>query len=278
MGAARRNMNFSSLRHIFLDWHLRILGHEDSSSAPDNSVFPPSPKPRPVTCQEVLDKLNSLPHLKKLKALHASQRRIKLKSDDVVNRNLKLFCRCAGAPLIRAYEILAGLRRMLELMSPEAARTKPFRMHKWLVDALLEVRKSHAIWEVSVGHEAFFKKHPRPRAVRFEYLWFTLQLVYVVADLTFPWEFREYLRQMGNHLGRPDWKDDFVLDSHATYERSKESTRPALIIPVNQYPIKALLYGQTVLRPFLVYNPSVYGHRLVPNKRSLQLRSGASRS
>lgn len=268
-------MNFSSLRDIYLDWHLRILGHEDPSSAQDSPLLFPRPKPRAVTCRQVLDKLNGLPDLRKLKVLQASQRRVRLKPNDVVGRKLKLFCRCAGGPLIQAFEILADLRNTLELISPEMSTSMPFRMHQWLVDALLEVRKSHAIWEVSVGHEAFFKKHPRPRAVRFEYLWYTLRLVYVVADLTFPWEFREYLQQMGSTLDQHDWKENFVLDSRVTYERSKKKTRPGLIAPVNQYPRRYLLFDQKVLRPFLVHNPSVYGHRLVPNERSLQMRSGA---
>lgn len=270
-------MNFSSLRDIYLDWHLRILGHEDPSSAQDSPLFFPRHKARVVTCQQVLDKLNDLPDLSSLKALQASQQRVRLKPNDVVSRKLKLFCRCAGGPLIRAFEILANLRKTLELISPEVSKSKVFRMNQWLIEALLEVRKSHAIWEVSVGHEAFFKKHPRPRAVRFEYLWYTLQLVYIVAGLTFPWEFREYLQQMGSALDQHDWRENFILDSHVTYERSRAKTRSGLIAPVNQYPKKDLLYGQTVLRPFLVYNPSVYGHRLVPNERSLQLRNGALR-
>lgn len=270
-------MNFSSLRDIYLDWHLRILGHEDASSLQDSPLFSPRPNPQVVTCQQVLDKLNTLPDLGDLKALQARQRRVRLKPGDAVSRRLKMFCQCAGGPLIRAYEILAKLKDTLESMRPEPGATtnSVFGLYQCLVDALLEVRKSHAIWEVSVGHEAFFKKHSRPRDVRFEYLWYTLQLVYVVADLTFPCDFREYLQQMERTLGRHDWKEEFILDSHVTYERSKKKARLSVIAPVNQYPKRYLLYGQTVLRPVLIYNPSVYGHRLVPNERSLRLRSGA---
>lgn len=267
-------MNFSSLRHIYLDWHLYILGHEEPSCIQHGPlVAPPRPRPQVTTYRRVLERLCSLPDLESLKALQARQMRVR--PGDEVDRKLKLFCRCAGRPLIRAFGILAELQVKLEAKGAEELTRNTFCLHEWLVEALLEVRKSHAIWEVSVGDKAFSTQHPRPRGVRYEYLWYTVQLLYIIADLNFPGEFHEYLQEMESFLGRRDWRELLVLDSPLTYERSKKRARPEIIAPVGQYPKRYLLYSQTALKPHFVHNTSVYGHQMVANERSLRSRKGA---
>lgn len=282
-------MNFSSLRIIWLDWHLSILGHQDHDDDDDNNEdededqdqddnqddLSPRPKLPTVSCGQVLDHLKTLPELSSVEALHSRQ--MKITPKDGTARSLKLFCRCAGEPLVQALEILGRLRSHLESLhpnDPKSMTTRPFLLYQYLIDALLEVRKSHTIWEVGVGHEIFFKKHPAARAVRCEYVWYVLQIVYTIAVLTFPEDYREHLTEMEKLLQRHDWNEQLIFDSTVTYERSMKGTRPGLIAPVNQYPKRFLLFDQKVLRPFLVYNPHVYGHRLVPNECSLEKRSG----
>lgn len=267
-------MNFSSFRNIYLDWHLRVLGHQDSSGGEDPFRYSPRPTVPQITCQHVLERLKNLPDLESLQALQAKQQRVKPQC--TADWTLKVFCECAGRPLIQAFEILTRLKEKLESPSQEQAADATFSQYQDLVGALLEVRKSHAIWEVSVGNEAFFKEHPGPRAVRYDYLWYTLQLVYVVADLTFPEDFREHLHHMGSWLRRCDWRERFILDSKVTYERSMQRARarPGILAPPGRYPIRYLLFGQKVLRPCLVHNTSKYGHRLVPNERCLRRMKG----
>lgn len=265
-------MNFSSLRDIFLIWHLRILGYQDPHESPIPLAFP-QPSPRKVTCQDVQDRLKALPDLKQLKALQASQK--KAKATGVVATTLKAFCQCAGEPLIRAFEILETLRGELELLSPETSTSQPFSLYQAFKDALLEIRMVHAVWEVSVGNEAFFKRHAQSRAVRHEYLWFMLQLVYTVSDLTFPDEFHANLEGLERLLERQDWREQLILDSEVTYGLSKKKARPGIIAPPDQFPARFLPHGMTVLRPHVVHNPSLYGHRLVPNACSLRHRQGA---
>lgn len=276
-------MNFTSLRNIYLDWHLRVLdqhlrglGHEDPSGGDDPFRYSPRPTLPTITCQHVLERLRTLPDLGSLQALQAEQQSVKPQC--AADWTLKVFCECAGRPLIQAFVILTGLKKQLESLDPERAATTTFSQYQDLVGTLLEVRKSHAIWEVSVGNEAFFKAHPGPRAVRYDYLWYTLQLVYVVADLTFPEDFREHLQHMASWLRRCDWRERFILDSKVTYERSMKRARPEILAPPDRYPTRYLLFGQNVLRPCLVRNPSIYGHRLVPNERCLQRMKGTWRN
>lgn len=287
-------MNFTSLRDIWLDWHLSILGHQDHDDEDHNDdhegsdtsscgqdaprIFPhfPRPKPPTVTCRQVLDRLKTLPESSSIEALQTRQ--MKITPKDGTARSLKLFCRCAGQPLISAFEVLARLRSHLESLDPqepEKLATRPFLLYQYLVDALLEVRKSHTIWEVSVGHETFFKKHPTARAVRCEYILYVLKIVYVIALLTFPEDYREHLKEMEKLLKRHDWSEQLIFDSTVTYERSMKGARQGVIAPVNQYPKRFLMFDQKVLRPFLVHNPHVYGHRLVPNECCMEERSGA---
>lgn len=282
-------MNFSLLRHVYLDWHLRVLGYEDPCSSdndsgcgnnnsgsnnsihsPDVTLASPPPKPRVVTCQYALQRLHSLPDVRQLEALQARQQQHRAKVG--ADRTLKLFCHCAGPPLIRALEILANLRRQLDALGP-SARATTFLMHQHLVDSLVEVRKCHAIWEVSIGDEAFFKKYTRPRSVRFEYLAYMLHLLYVIANLTFPDDLQEYLEEMRRVLARRDWRDLLVLDSAVTYERSRRRLRPDVLAPLGQYPRRWLLHGQTSVCPFFLHNTSVYGHRLVANEYAMRRKT-----
>lgn len=277
-------MNFSLLRHVYLDWHLRILGYEDPCSAhndsgcgsnngihsPDVTLASPPPKPRVISCQYALQTLQSLPDVRQLEALQVRQQQRRPKAG--VDRTLKLFCHCAGPPLIRALEILANLRQQLDALGP-AARATTFFMHQHLVDSLVEVRKCHAIWEVSIGDEAFFKKHTRPRSVRFEYLAFMLHLLYIIANLTFPDNLQEYLEEMRRVLVRRDWRDLLVLDSAVTYERSTRRLRPDVLAPLAQYPRRWLLHGQTSLCPLFLHNTSIYGHRLVANEYAMRRKT-----
>ncbi|KAF3765091.1 hypothetical protein M406DRAFT_331401 [Cryphonectria parasitica EP155] len=267
-------MNFSLLRNLYLDWHLRVLGYEDPCLG-NNAILPsPRPKPRVVSCQYVLQTLQRLPELRDVKALQARQE--KLQPRERADRTLKLFCRCAGPPLIRAYEILAKLKDRLEALEPRASETT-FLLHKELVESLVEVRKCHAMWEVSVGDEAFFKKHPWPRSVRFEYVRYMLQILHVIANLTFPEDLQDYLEEMEMVLARKDWRDHIVLDSEVTYQRSKKHLRPEVIAPVHQFPVEFLLHGQKMLSPFLIHNTSVYGHRLIANEYAAQQNEDAAK-
>jgi hypothetical protein len=218
-----------------------------------------------------LQRLQSLPDVRQLEALQARQQQHRPKAD--ADRTLKLFCRCAGPPLIRAFEILANLRWQLDALGPPA-RATTFSMHQHLVESLVEVRKCHAIWEVSIGNEAFLKKHTRPRSVRFEYLAYMLHLLYVIANLTFPHDLQEYLEEMRRLLVRSDWRDLLVLDSAVTYERSRRRLRPDVLAPLGQYPKRWLLHGQKNVCPFLLHNTSVYGHRLVANEYAMQRKTG----
>lgn len=263
-------MNFSSIRHIFLDWQLGILGYEDPHGSP---LVSPRPSPRRVTCREVRERLMALPDVKQLKEMHTSQQIIK--ATDAVDKTLKAFCRCAGEPLIRAFETVESVRKDLE--SAHSDQSHAFSLYQGFQNALLEVRTAHAVWEVSVGDEAFFKRHARARAVRFDYLWWMLRLVYILSDLTFPGEFHEtYLEGLETLLRRPDWRDQLVLDSEVTYELSKKRAIPGTIAPPDRFPKKYVLHGQTELRPFLVHSNSVHGHRLVPNACSLRQRQSKS--
>lgn len=230
----------------------------------------PRPSPRSITRQQVQERLKSLPDVRQLKELQTSQQRIE--TTDAASTKLKAFCQCAGEPLIRAFEIIESLRKNMETASSDKSGT--FCSYQSFQDALIEIRQAHAVWEVSVGDEVFGKGQASPRAMRFEWLWYMLVVVYTLSDLTFPDEFHAtYLDEFKTLLGRQDWRDQLILDSDVTYELSRKRAIPGTIAPPERYPRRFLNHGQAELRPFLIHSTSVYGHRLLPNVRSLRQRS-----
>lgn len=254
-----------------MEWPLQILGYADPD---DNHPVVSSTRPSQRSISYVRERLKTLPEVhRQLEDLQASQQ--KIRATESVDKALQAFCRCAGDALLRAFERVESVRNGLESTRLETYASNAFSSYEGFRDALLEIREAHAVWEVSMGDEAFPKRQSRPRAVRFEYLWFMLKLVYTLSEVIFPEEYHAtYLEGLETLLGRQDWKDQLMLDSEATYEQSKKRAIPGIIAPPERYPRRYLNHGQTELRPRLLHNQSAYGHRLVPNVRSLRQSEG----
>lgn len=254
-------MNFSTLRDIYLEESLRVLGHGDPLYQPEKIPFIPNRK--------ALDRLDSLPEVGRIKSLQAKQERVRPTNE--ADTTLKAFCRCAGRHLVEAFTVVAGLKRLARSGNADAA----FTHYQHRINCLLQVRESLAYWEESIGAEAFDKKHARSRDVRHEYLRHTFQLVYVIADISFPESLREYTEEMSELWKRGDLQQQFILDSEITYARSKERTRPGLTSPHHQFPKRFMSHGLRTLTPYFYYNPDLYGHLQVANEACIKQRKGA---
>ncbi|KAI3392769.1 hypothetical protein diail_5205 [Diaporthe ilicicola] len=251
-------MNFSTLRDIYLEESLRVLGYGEPAHQPENIPFIPN--------RHALDRLDSLPDVERIKALQAKQERVR--PTDEAEATLKAFCRCAGRHLVDAFTVVAGLKRLAKSGSADAA----FAHYQRRIKCLLQVRESLAYWEESIGAEAFDKKHARSRDVRHEYLKHTIQLVYVIADISFPESLREYIEEMSEILKQGNLQQQFVLDSEVTYARSKERTRAGLTSPHHQCPKRFVPHGLQKLTPYFYYNPDLYGHLQVVNEACIKQR------
>lgn len=251
-------MNFSTLRDIYLEESLRVLGHGDPDRQPQELPL--------ISNQYALDRLDKLPELGCITALQSRQERARPSNE--VETTLKAVCCCAGRPLVEAFTVIAGLKKLTRAGSPDAT----FTNHQHLIKCLVQVRESLAYWEESIGAAAFDKKHARSRDVRHEYLRHTFQLVYVIADVSFPESLREYTEAMSEVLEEGDLQQHFVLDSEVTYARSKERTRAGLISPHHQCPKRFVPHGLQKLTPHFYYNPDLYGHLQVANEACIKQR------
>lgn len=254
-------MNFSTLRDIYLEESLRVLGHGDPDCQPKDLPF--------ISNRYALDRLNNLPEVGRIKALQAKQERVRPTNE--VDATLKAFCCCAGRHLVEAFTVIAGLKRLARSGSADAA----FTHYQHRIKCLVQVRESLAYWEESIGAEAFDKKHARSREVRHEYLGHIFLLVYVIADVSFPESLREYTEEMSEVLKQGNLQQQFVLDSEVTYARSKERTRAGLISPHHQCPTRFVPHGLRKLTPYFYYNPDLYGHLQVANEACIKQRKGA---
>lgn len=256
-------MNFSTLRDVFIEEALRNLGH--------GAPYLQQRFHLPVaTNEDVLHRLNTLEDLiSRIKDLQHIQENFR--AVDHVDRQLKVFCRSAGRRLVRACGMIEYLRCLLSSRSPGAA----FLHHQSLVACLLQVKESLAFWEESIGAEEFYKRHARPREVRYQYLEHTLRLVFVIADLTFPEGLRAYIVELEDVLGRPHLRGQFQFDSPATYARTKGRARVGVTAPHDRCPKRFIPYGMKKLRPFWYRNPSLYGHLQVANEHCVRQLRGA---
>ncbi|ROW10599.1 hypothetical protein VMCG_02089 [Cytospora schulzeri] len=252
-------MNFSTFREIYVEQALRNLGHE-------NPAFQRSNLPA-VTNQYVLGRLDTFPDLiQRVKGLQAEQE--SFRPTDEVQRELKVFCLCAGRRLVRAYTTIEDLRGLLKSCSPEAA----FLHHRVLIECLLHTRESLAFWEESIDAKEFYGRHVRSNEVRFQYLELTIRLVLIVVDLTFPEDLHPYVEELEYFLGWRDVREQLQFDNAETYARSKKLVRVGLSAPHNRIPKRFIPYGLRKLRPFWYRNPSVYGHLQVPNQSCIRQR------
>ncbi|KAL1876253.1 hypothetical protein Daus18300_002881 [Diaporthe australafricana] len=251
-------MNFSTLRDIYLEESLRVLGHGAPDRQPENIPLVPN--------RHALDRLASLPEVERIKALQAKQERVRPTNE--ADATLKAFCRCAGRHLVEAFTVVAGLKRLAKSGSADAA----FTHYQRRINCLLQVRESLAYWEESIGAEAFDKEHSRSRDVRHEYLRHTFLLVYVLADVSFPDSLREYIEEMSEVLKQGNLQQQFILDSEVTYARSKERTRAGLTSPHHQCPKRFMPHGLRKLTPYFYYNPDLYGHLQVANEACIKER------
>lgn len=260
-------MNFSSVRYIYLNTSLRVLGYHEPSDD-FGATLSPQDRPPAATNGQVLEWLKALPSQEGLVNLKARQERTRGRSR--VDETLWLFCCHAGDLQIGALGTLNQLARGLASLDDEQL-TRPFVHYGYLVEAAKAMREAHATWEFSIDDEAFFKKHAHPRTVRQEYLSYLLRVVHVLSALTFPDEYQDsYVADLGEWLGRDDWGQQLILDSEETYELSRKKARrgqAGVLAAPDRYPARFMLLGQTVLRPFLMHNPGGYGQRLVPNAR-----------
>lgn len=254
-------MNFSTLRDVYLEESLRVLGNGDPGREPGDL---PS-----ISNRYALDRLDDLPEVGRIKALQAKQERFRPTNE--VDATLKAFCCCAGRHLVEAFTVIASVKRLARSASADAA----FTHYQHRIKCLVQVRESLAYWEESIGAEAFDKKHARSRDVRHEYLRHTFLLVYVIADISFPESLREYTEEMSKVLKRGDLQQQFVLDSEVTYARSKERTRAGLTTPHHQCPKRFVPHGLRKLTPYFYYNPDLYGHLQVANEACIKQRKGA---
>ncbi|POS75583.1 hypothetical protein DHEL01_v206022 [Diaporthe helianthi] len=254
-------MNFSTLRDIYLEESLRILGYGDPDRHPGDLPL--------ISNQYALDLFNKLPEVGCITALQSRQERARTSNE--AETTLKAVCCCAGRPLVEAFMVIAGLKRLITRAGrPDAT----FTNHQYLIKCLVQVRESLAYWEESIGAAAFDSKHARSRDVRYEYLGHTFQLVYVIADVSFPESLREYTEAMSDILKEGDLQQQFVLDSEVTYARSKERTRAGLISPHHQFPKQFVPHGlQTLTPPHFYYNPDLYGHLQVANEACIKQRN-----
>lgn len=268
-----KNMNFSSIRNIYLDFSLRVLGHREPFDDLCVSLSPRDKLPC-VTNKDVSKRLEVLPDLEELHSLQTRQ--MQVRPQTYVNQKLKLFCRCAGRHQIRALGILKQLAYGLASLDHEGL-AQPFVSYEHLIQAAIATKDAHAAWELSIDERAFFKKNPHPRAVRHEYLSYLLRVVHFISTMAFPEDYQDsYVRLLGDFLARDDWKRQLIMDSEETYELSKKRTRqakPGVIAPPQRYPVRFKLHGQTRLSPYLVYSTGLYGQQLVPNARCV--REGA---
>lgn len=253
-------MNFSTLRDIYLEESLRVLGHGDPDHQPKDLPF--------ISNRDALDRLDILPELGRIKALQDRQERVRPSNE--VETTLKAICCCAGRPLVEAFAVIAALKRLVRAGSADAT----FTQYQHLIKCLVQVRESLAYWEESIGAASFDKKYTRSRDVRHEYLRHTFLLVYVIADVSFPESLREYTEAMSEVLKQGDLQQQFVLDSEVTYARSKERTRAGLISPHHQCPKRFVPHGLRKMTPYFYYNPDLYGHLQVVNEACAKQRKG----
>lgn len=269
-------MNFSSVRNIYVDLSLRVLGYYEPS---DNCVATLAPRDKLPTVSNwhVSQWLRALPSLEDLHNLQASQ--MKIRTRTLVDKKLRRYCYCAGNLQIEALSILVALASTLASLAHEHL-AQPFACYEDLKRAAIAIRRAHGTWEASIDEEAFFKKeNQRSRTVRFQYLSYLLRIVHIISALTFPVDYQDpYVDILDELLTRNDWQKQLIFDSEATYELSKQRARrarPGVIAPPHRFPAGFKLHGQTVLRPYLVYQDGGYGQQLVPNARCIRGRRRA---
>lgn len=259
-------MNFTTLRDIYVGEALKNLGYDDPA-------FKRSEMPA-VTNQDVLGRLSILPDLvTRVNNLHAEQVSFVANSD--IDKGLKSYCRTAGLRLVRACETIENLRCLLSSGSSKADAGAAFTYHQHLVDCLLLIKVSLAFWSESIGAKEFGRKHVRCKDVRFRYVEHTIRLVFIIADLTFPEDLRDYVDEMKDALGRPHLQGQFFFDGPVTYAWSKERVKMGLTAAQNRQLKRFLPFGLDTVTPLWCLNPSLYGNLQVPNQLCMRKLKGA---
>ena len=255
-------MNFTTLQDVFVEEALKALGHEVPG-------FQYSDLPA-LTNRDVFGRFSAVPDLvTRIKGLHTKQKSVV--PTNRVDKELKIFCRCAGWRLVQGAKVLEDLWCLLRNHDPNA----PFSHHQDLLECLLAIRKSLDVWAESIDAKEFYRRHARSQDVRYIYVLLTMRLVHVIVDLTFSEGLRPYVDELADLIERPWLQGTFFFDGPKTYARIKKKTRLGLTAPSNETPKRFIPYGLVELTPFWVRNSGLYGHAQVPNELCIIKLRGA---
>lgn len=256
-------MNFTTLQSLFVEPLLRILGRHEVPG------FEYSDLPA-FANRDVFNRLGIIPGLvTHIKGLHANQEAMRPTNN--VDRKLKIVSRSAGLRLVRASTVLEELRAQLSLSDPDA----PFTQYESLANSAVEIKWSLNFWEESIDAKEFWGRYKISQNVRFRYVLATLHLLFVIVDLIFPDDFRDYSEELGDVISRPWLQEQFLFDSPETYAWSKSRVTLGITVPDDRYLKRFIPYGLTELTPFWIRNRSLYGHYLVANELCIRKRKGA---